>query len=109
MVALEVVHRFVRVLFEVGEVGADCFGRIFWLKSFQKFLLNVVPDVKVNVVILQQFVPDNGTIPEAHLELPNLVGFIPVGDISSIFNSVDQNAGKGGIFFVMSIKQRNVR
>jgi hypothetical protein len=74
----------------------------------KKFLLNVVPDVKVDVVILQQFVPDNGMVPEAHFELPNLAGFIPSCDFSGIFNSVNQNAGKDGIFFATSVKQRNV-
>jgi hypothetical protein len=77
------------VLFEVRKVSTDCFGGIFWLKSLQKFLLNVVPDVKVDVVVLQRFVPDNGTIPEAHFELPNLTGFIPVGNFGDIFDSVD--------------------
>ncbi len=103
-----VIHQFVRVLFEVGEVSTDRLGRIFWLKRFETFLLNVIPDVKVDVVILQQFVSGNGTVPEAHFELPNLAGFIPGGDFGSIFNSVNQDVGKDGVFFTASIKQQNI-
>jgi hypothetical protein len=84
-----VVHGFVRVLFEVSKVSAYRLGGIFWLECFQKFLLNVILDIKVNVVILQQFVPDNGTVSEAHFELPNLAVFIPGGDFGGILNYVN--------------------
>ena len=87
--AAVVIYQFVQVLFKVGKVSADCRGGIYWLKCFQKFLLDIVPDGKVNVVVLQQYVPDNGTIPEAHFELLNLTGFIPGGYGSGILDSVE--------------------
>jgi len=97
------------VLLEVGEICEDCLGRVFGLKRVQELLLDVVPDGEVDVVVPEGFPPDDGAVPEAQLELSNLLGFIPLGNSGSIFNSVNENPGKYGIFFASSVEKRNVR
>ncbi len=46
-----IVHRFVRVLLKVSEVGTDGFGGVFWLEGVQELLFDVIPDGEVDVVV----------------------------------------------------------
>ncbi len=85
-----VIDAFFRLLVQVGEVGAGCLGRIFWLISFKEFGLDGVPIVGVNSIFGKAFKPSNGLIPEAHLELQKLAIIVPGGDGAGIINPNDK-------------------
>ncbi len=50
---------------KVRKVGANGFCGVFWLKGFEKFFLNVIPDGEVDVVISERLPPDDGAVTEA--------------------------------------------
>ncbi len=85
-----VIDAFLRFLGQVGEVGAGCLGRIFWLISFKKFGLDGVPVVGGDAIFSKAFKPSNGLIPETHFELQKLAIIIPVGDGAGIIYPNDK-------------------
>ncbi len=85
-----VIDALFRLLGQVGEVGAGCLGRIFWLVSFKKFGLDGVPVVGGDSILSKAFKPSNGLIPEAHLKLQKLAIIIPVGDGAGVVNPNDE-------------------
>jgi hypothetical protein len=103
-----IIHGFIRVLLKICKVGANSFCGVFWLEGVEKLLLDIVPDGEVNVVISEGLPPDDGTVPEAKFEFPDLAGLIPGGDGGGILDSIDKNLGKNGVFLSTGIKQRNI-
>ena len=55
----------IRDRFEVGEVCANCLGRILRLVRLQELFLNLVPVIEVNSVVAERLPPDDGVFPEA--------------------------------------------
>ncbi len=106
--AAVIVHGLIRVLLKIRKVGANGFCRVFWLEGVEELFLDVIPDGEVDGVISEGLPPDDGAVPEAQLDLPNLLGLIPSGDSSGILDSINENPGEYGIFVASSVKKWDV-
>ena len=63
--AAVVVHRLVRMLFQVGKVGTDGLSRVFRFKNLQELGFDVVPDGQIDGVVAKRLPPDEGPFSEA--------------------------------------------
>jgi hypothetical protein len=64
-----VFDHFARLLDQVGNVSTSCMGQELWLVHFEKLFLGDVPIPQIDIVIFQRLIPDNGFVPENHVEV----------------------------------------
>jgi len=63
--AAVVIHRLVRMLLQVGEVGTDGLSRVLGLEGHQELRCDVIPDGQVDVVVAERLPSDESPFSEA--------------------------------------------
>ncbi len=81
-------------------------SQVLGIKHLEELLFDGVPIFHINIVVLQGLPPDDGLVPEAHVELNELPGIVPGSNGGSFIDPFNKKTSGNCIFVLATVIQR---
>jgi hypothetical protein len=102
---MRIVDLLTRLLDKVSKVGAGCASQVLSLLHLEVLPLHGIPVFQVDVVVSQGLIPDNGLVPDDHVELGAGALGIPGCDVGSPVDPLDKVTGRNPFLLFSAIKE----